>query len=335
MTLKRIISGFFTANEGAALVTVLLLVSFMSAGAVVAFDALASSVARTTHGRLHDQARLFALGGEALAQDAAQNMYTSNALVQGSQDGAALQTVAYPIDGGLITGQLKDASNCFNINSVVEFVRDGLVVKQDEGAARYARLLNTLGIPEGKSVALTATLVDWLDSDSRPNRQGAEDYAYALKVPAYRTANSLMADVTELRLVKGYTPELLARISHMLCARPDTEPAQLNVNALETKHAPLLIAAFGRELGLAQAEQLIAERPSAGYRDLASFWREPAFNGIGIAANADQLAAVKPQALAADIKVDLYEASVHMRSVFLMSTSGRAQVIRREFGASL
>lgn len=57
--------------------------------------------------------------------------------------------------------------------------------------------------------ALAAAVVDWRDADSNPGENGAEDDIYARLNPPYRCKNAPFESIEELRLVYGFTYDIL------------------------------------------------------------------------------------------------------------------------------
>ncbi len=82
----------------------------------------------------------------------------------------------------------------------------------------FKRLLENLKLdPE-----IATALVDWIDADINETLPGgAEDGAYLLAVPPYRAANRPLVDISELRLVQGYTPEVITALAPHVTALPD------------------------------------------------------------------------------------------------------------------
>lgn len=318
-------------DKGAALVTVLLLVALMSVGAVASFESLGFTIKRTTAVKMHEQARHYALGGEVMARLAAEEMHRADAKFIALTGGRQGRAISYPIDGGVIDGFIEDRSNCFNVNSLVSGP-EGRLTPDAQGGARYARLLVALGLPAFEAERLTATLTDWIDSDGRPQPMGAEDYDYAALAPAYRAANTLMVDLSELRLVKGYGPKTRSLVEPHLCVRPDTAPVLMNANTLKPSDAPLLVALVGTALDLGAARRLIAERPAGGYGDNAAFWAERAFAGMVLDQAVRSRVSVKPQAFDAKISVKYHDARVELVSHLFLGEGGKATVMAREFG---
>ncbi len=326
--------AWFKDDRGAALVTVLLIIMVMSAGVMLTLDTLTYTIRRSVAVQVYSQAKLYARGGEQMAQEAAEQLYNTDQAIKavlGTGDEAA---VSFPLDqGGYIKGYLRDASNCFNINSLVTAPERGLYISNEENILYFQRLLVNLGMSAGQSTTLSSALVDWLDSDSRPSRGGAEDYDYSgLKIP-YRAANSLMADITELRLVQGFTPEVLGVLEAYVCAVPEAAENLLNVNTLTVDHAPILAALVGEGLSVNDAARLIAERPGRGYSDIGSFWAETAFEGITIPQAVRSKADVWPRLFFAEISVKYIDADVKLTSLMQMENDGSSKIISRRYGA--
>ncbi len=319
-------------SDGAALITVLMLVAVMSVGLVFSMEALGFTIKRATAVKMHDQARLYALGGEELARMAAEKLYATKNRAKVLTGKDKELAVAYPIEDGEINGLLRDVSNCFNVNSLVKGTEQGMRAANEETALQYKRLLTTLGFSEIEAEQLTATLTDWLDSDSRPIAMGAEDYDYSALTPPYRAANSLMVDKTELRLVKGYGPDMLALIGRYLCVRPTMGTAVLNANSLKVEDAPLLIALVGDGLALDEAQRLIAERPSVGYGDSAAFWSEKIFEDMTLGQEIRTRVEAKPQAFEATIRVQYLDAVTSLTSSLVMQADGTSRVTGRQYG---
>ena len=324
--LLRILYKHARSDRGTALVTVMLLVSVMAAGAAITFDALGLSVKRTTAQRVFGQARYYALGGEQLVLAAAEKMYKADIKLMEPQ------AVTYAIEGGQIDGLITDASNCFNINSLVQLSDRGAYQVQPVYADQYSRLLMHLGLAEREAQRLTSTLVDWIDSDSRPLPGGAEDYDYSNRGIPYRAANTLVSDLSELTLVQGYTDEIVTLVTQYLCADDRTGMTVLNVNTLTVADAPLLAAIIGGDFSVAAAADLIVARPARGYKHIADFYFERTFEGRTIEQAVRAQTAVKPQRFTSRIRVRFHHGISLLASDIRMDADGRARLVRHQFG---
>jgi len=69
--------------------------------------------------------------------------------------------------------------------------------------------------------SLCDALIDWIDPDSNVTVPGgAEDSYYLAQDPPYRAANQPLASVGELRLIKGFTPQVVDRLAPFVTALP-------------------------------------------------------------------------------------------------------------------
>ncbi len=146
-----------------------------------------------------------------------------------------------PIETGKVSVAITDAQGRFNITNLMN---GGNPSPEDIGAFR--RLLACHNI----DTDLVEALVDWMDTDSRVRPGGAEDNVYLSYSPPYRAGNVALIDVEELRLVRGFTPEVITKLRPFLVALPTR--TLINVN---TAHAPVLGALFAA-MSLSEAEKL-------------------------------------------------------------------------------
>lgn len=313
-------------DRGAALVTVLLLVSVMALGAVLTFDAMGYSIKRTGALRTYDQARHYAMGGEQLAVSVAETLYENDVNL------STPRAVSFAIEGGRIEGLITDRSNCFNVNSLVLRRDAGTLVASEENRQQFVRLFVGLNLSDRQAQELVAVLTDWIDTDERPLPLGAEDYDYTALDQPYRTGNSLIVDLSELRMLKGFSPDLLAGVERFLCADSITDRSVLNVNTLTPEDAPLLVALIGGDFTFDMAVELILARPTSGYGDLADFWLDPILAGRQIEQSVRQQTTIKPHRFASRIRVTYYDAVSHLNSEIKVDNSGIARVVNHSAG---
>lgn len=313
-------------DRGAALITVLLLVSVMALGAVLTFEALGYSVKRTSAQREFDQARQYALGGEQLVISFAESLHENEVLM------TEPKAVSFPIETGRIDGVVSDISNCFNVNGLVSRQDTGTYIANAVAGHQYARLLQALGFGERQANQLVAALTDWLDSDTRALPLGGEDYDYGVLARPYRTANSLVADISELNLVQGYEPGVMQLVAPYLCADLSTAPSALNVNSMAVDQAPLLVALIGGDFTIEKAIELVLARPGTGYGDIADFWLEPVFAERTIEQSIREQTTIKPHRFSGRIRVTYYDAVGHLTTEVRVDDTGTARIIRHQAG---
>ncbi|MFN4175686.1 type II secretion system minor pseudopilin GspK [Phenylobacterium sp.] len=307
-------------EQGVALLSVLLLVAVMSVMAVTVLDEIRFGVRRAANAEAVGQARWYALGAEALARSRIGALNRSDAVLTGWSGRA----VSYPVDGGVIQARLVDAGDCFNLNSVAQGPPEGLR-RRDEGVRQFVNLAEVVGLAPRQAEMLAAALVDWIDADPLRESGGAEDEAY----DGYRTAGTLLAERSELRAIRGFTPEVYARLKPYVCALPNAEPAPININTLTEDQAPLLAMLAAEPMSLASARTVIAARPSAGWNDVSDFAGLPAV----VQANMDvsQLK-TKPRVFRLETEVTFADAEVTSSALMETDAAGRVRLVARRWG---
>lgn len=262
-------------REGMALLTVLLLVAVMSVVAVAVLDDVRFSVRRATNAETQAQAQWYASGAEALARRQVARLMTAGPARTPLQPEWNGRRLDFPIDDGSISAVVTDGQACFNLNSLVEGVGEDLMARP-LGTAQFLALGRAVGAPDSRMRAVADALTDWLDADNVARPLGAEDGAYAGLTTPYRTGGVMLAEVSELRAVKGVDADLYRRLRPWVCALPTSRPSPLNVNTLTPEQAPLLMMLTDNALDLQGARAVIARRPRAGWPDAAAFWAQPA-----------------------------------------------------------
>jgi general secretion pathway protein K len=184
------------------------------------------------------------------------------------------------LPGGDAVAMVRDGGNCFNLNSVVSGQAAQALVVRPTGVAQFVALMQSLGIGQGEAQKVAASLADWVDTDTAEQPGGAEDAAYAGAETPYRTANTLVADPSELRAVAGVTPELYETVRPWVCALPITDLSPLNVNTLSFEQAPLLAMLLPSKLTPEAARAVLQRRPAGGFESGYAFGRMLAEQGI-------------------------------------------------------
>jgi general secretion pathway protein K len=191
---------------------------------------------------------------------------------------------AFPVPGGVIAPTVRDAQARFNLNSLI---KNNQV---DPVSLRFFKqLLEQLALP----VELADSLVDWLDEGSLPTgSSGAEDDYYLRQDPAYRCANRSLSTFSELRLVKGFSSELLRQLAPYVTVLPSSART-LNVNFL----SPGLLEAMVPGLSPNNALELLQRRPVEGWESVEQFLDNPVFASASseVRAGLQQLLSVDSQ----------------------------------------
>ena len=321
------------SEAGVALLTVLLMLAAMSAIAVAIMDQVRFDIRRSVNVRLRDQAYWYALGGEIFAQQIIEMGAGISPGRTTLNEQWAKEPVRLPLDNGSIAIGASDGGNCFNLNSVVDRAENGTLSSRELGIAQFIALLRSQGITETDSQSLAHSLADWIDSNTVPGRRGAEDYYYSGLRPSYRTGATLLADVTELRAIKGFSEEVYLRVRPYFCAHPNDELSTININTLREADAALLIMLVGSEqLSLVRAAELIERRPFDGYGRVEEFWADEVFANYTPSEEIVGQIALQTRYFNLRTEVVLDDTYFAMNSTFERERAGTFKLVSRSFG---
>ena len=260
-------------EKGAALLTVLLMVAVISVIAIGVLDDIRFGIHRTFNARVANQAQWYALGTEQLARARIAKLMDRDADKTTLEGGWNGRVFAFPIEQGQMSATLTDATGCFNLNSVVEADQGEPFRRRDLGVRQFATLLSLVGAPNPKQLA--DTLAEWMDSND-VGQADAEDQGYVNQPEPYRTAGGPMAEVSELRAVHGFSPQVYAALRPYVCALPTTDLSPINLNTLSPERGLLLTALTEGKVGRETARSVLERRPASGWSDAQAFWGEQA-----------------------------------------------------------
>ena len=316
-------------REGMALLTVLLLVAVMSVIAVAVLDDVRFSVRRATNAETQTQAQWYADGAEALARRQVARLLTLSPTRTPLEPEWNGRVLSFPIEEGTITAVVRDGQACFNLNSVVEGFGEDLIARP-QGVTQFVALGRALGLGESRMRPVAEALADWLDADTTALPLGAEDGAYAGRAEPYRTGGVFLAEVSELRAIKGVDADLYRRLRPYVCALPVSRLSPINVNTLGPEDAPLLVMLTDGKLGLEAAQGVIARRPAEGWADTTAFWSQPALTGLVVPQEAREQVTVLTRFF--DLRIDVdYGGTRAVRTALLHAPpeGGARTVIQR------
>jgi len=320
-------------ERGAALLVVLLLVAAMAALSVVALERLRLSTHLSANGAALDQARALAYGAEALVTTRITRLNALDPARTTGRNGwnGRTEKLALP-NGGTATARISDGGNCFNLNSVAEGSVPTRLTARETGIAQFIALMTLLGVDAPRAASVASALADWIDGDSVPRPGGAEDEQYLRLDPPYRTGNTLLADVSELRAVAGVTPALYDRLRPWVCALPTTDLSPINVNTLLPDRAPLVAMLIPGRLDPARARAMLQARPADGFSSLDQFWRLATSAGLTPDMDAQQQLALRTRWFRLDLDVDISGAQLTERAL-IDGGLRPARLIERQWGS--
>ncbi len=323
-----------TAQGGVALLSVLLLVAVMSVLLMSVLDDIRFGLRRASNAQTVAQAQWYSLGAEALAQSRIRALATRSAGRTTLAGGWNDKPFLFPLgegDGepGIVSARLRDSTACFNLNSVVQGAGEQWQ-RSEIGSAQYLALLEALEFAPALAESLAARLVDWIDSDSQPQPGGAEDSAYAA-LPQ-RTSGSLLAEVSELRALKGYDAESFARLRPHVCALPTAELSPVNINTLEEDDLVILQMLTANAVSAPEAGRILASRPAEGWVDTLSFWAQPALARAAVPNRVLQQVSVRSRFFALHTEVQYAQAQVVLSTLIEQDAAGQTRVRARRWG---
>ncbi len=316
-------------ERGAALVAVLTMLAVMSTLAIVIMDAATMGLRRTDNLVRMEQTRWYLLGAETFAAARLAALQRTDSAVSVDASDWLNRPLEFPLDDGLMQVVLHDGDNCFNLNALVTTDEDGQRRLNAIGLVQFSRLLDAVGVQTGQG-GLAAALVDWLDTDSQPMLGGAE----AESMPdggAYRAANALFADISELTAVRGFEPLTLARIAPFVCVRPTTAPNLVNPNTLTPEQAPLLMMTLD-DVSVEMARRIVRDRPRGGWESVDAFLMHPVLNGLELNEAGRAQFSTRMRYVALSTRVERDRAREYGAALLELGADGRVAVVRRVFG---
>lgn len=318
-------------ERGAALLTVLLLVAVMAVIAAASLERLVLATRLSANAGAMEQAHAYADSAGVLVQRRLEKLVESRPARMTLAGGWMGTPQPLPVPGGQASVTLHDGGNCFNINSLVDGQNEETLKARPVAIAQFAALMEGLGVRPGQAQGIAHAAADWIDSDGVPLPGGAEDESYMRLDPAYRTANRMMADASELRVVSGVTPAIYHLLAPWICALPTTELSPINVNTLLPDQAPLFAMLVPGKVTVEMARGLIAQRPEAGYESTLSFWAAPALRGLTPSSEVAQQVHLTTTWFRTDMRVEL--GGTDMRQTALFDARKRPVVlVRRIWG---
>lgn len=174
----------------------------------------------------------------------------------------AAGVIPFEIDNiGKVFIQVIDLNRFFNLNNLLQ--PNGRVNKFELN--RFRLLLTELDLDPG----LAENLADWLDADEKEEGYQSESDSYERLEPPYQAGNRAMSDVSELRLVSGFTPEVVRTLAPYVCAVKLKGVLPLNINtAVDYALTSLEEINSDNSISLRGAQNIISNRP---YESVADF----------------------------------------------------------------
>lgn len=316
-------------ERGAALLTVLMLVAVIATLAATSLDRLTVATRLAANAGIASQGREWLGLAEQLAAVRLQDLAAADPVrTLGGAWLGQVREIRLP-DGGTLRAELRDGSNCFNLNGLARAQIDGTTVADPASVQQLSQLFLILGVDGTRAASIASAAADWVDSDRIPLPAGTEQADAASRWPP---ANAPFADVSELGAVQGVTPDLLGVVSPFLCALPEAGSQAINPNTLLPEQAPLLVMLAPERLSLSAARALIAGRPLAGYESSVAFWQASGIPANTLPPAAGEQIRLKTRWFELRAQVSNAGQSLSSSSLLDVRETG-ARIVRRRYGS--
>ena len=194
------------------------------------------------------------------------------------------------------------------------------------------RLLQALGdvsLPLDEAMALTEAISDFIDRDANRRQNGAEVDEYRYADFPYLPANRALASVSELRSVRGMTPEVYEALAPLVTVWPERN-TQLNIL---TAPLPVLRALNADDqwapLSVMDAERLAERRQEGGITEVRDLLTDPILEGRP-SAELEPLLDIRSDWFLLDASVELVDRQRHLFTVLRRGTDTTVAVFRSE-----
>ncbi len=188
-----------------------------------------------------EQAYLYAQGMEGFAGEILEASFKDHEKYDSLKDVWAFEGIVFPILGGTMSGQMYDLQGRINLNSLARPIPPKLNLKNPDGSLknpppiqkpdlagitrnRLQNLIIEIDPDEsmGAPIDFARIVKDWIDDDTingntKPDPDpgtgsGAESPFYQSMEPAYFSANTLLVNPTELRLLKNMNKDIYNKL---------------------------------------------------------------------------------------------------------------------------
>lgn len=250
-------------QRGVAIITALLIVAIATTISISISTRLQLDVRRTGNVIAGDQAYLYTLAAESWSKRILKQDRKDSEIDHLGEDWA-IELPPLPVEGGYIQGKLTDLQSCFNINSLLDTSAETSTGTNTKLArTRLERLLTNLKVDKAGAQAI----IDWIDSDLQTTiPDGAEDVYYMNLAQPYRTANTPLQSISELRLIKGFEdPLVYATVLPHVCAFGVNTPININTATAE------VLRSLADDLTDSDIEKIIEQRNETAFNNIGEF----------------------------------------------------------------
>ena len=255
-------------DKGVVLISILLIVLLLSSVAVLFGNKYLLSLKRAQYLEFQTVSLNSFRNIESLSQKIIEDEFRFNSKKLSKNNPIINNEIFLNINDAQIRGKIVDASNCFNINSIV-YKENNNYLENTKSAEAFRRIMILYDIENNVIEEMIDQIIDWIDKDSNPRTYGLEDYYYSgpLHSPREYSAMRLFVSVDELKSIPAVKEVNWNIFEKNFCSVPVKEDLSININTLlnEDKY---LISAFFPNMDLNDAEYLIDSIPVQGFENI-------------------------------------------------------------------
>lgn len=261
------ISIMNSKTKGVVLISILLVVLLLSAVAVTFGNKYLLSLKRSQYIDFQSLSLNSFRNIESLSYRIIDDEYRFNSKKLSKNNPIINNQIYFNFDNTEIIGNISDASNCFNINSMV-LSKDGNYLENTQTTNAFRRLMNSFDIEDNLIEEIIDQIIDWIDRDSNPRAYGLEDYYYSgpLHNPREYSGMRLFISIDELKSIPAIKNVEWQIFKNHFCTLPSNTSLSFNINTL-TKKDNLLLSSIYPNIDIADAEYIIANIPMEGFEN--------------------------------------------------------------------
>jgi len=257
------------SQSGVALLTILIM--------VVLATILAVSILRYQNANL-EETKLLLRQDQALQYAWSAEYFFSELLIQDAKDNTtdsltenwAQPFPPFPVEDGVVTGQLHDEQGRFNLNTLLNENGE----KNETAVLFFQAMLERLNLDPN----LVEAVIDWQDADDETvGAMGAENSYYQGVQADYLAPNQMFSSAKQLQWVRGFEGENYQRIAPYISALP-SRSTKININTAD----PFVLACLNPRLDpMTVANTMQAQRQNL--ETLSSFsdlWNLDGFSAV-------------------------------------------------------
>lgn len=257
-------------QKGVALFVTLLVVTIATLLATEIWFNNTLDVSRQSNNRAYYQANHYAKGMFLWVKDILRQDYDADGNFDNHDDIWNQTLTGIETEDALLSGKLTDLDSKFNLNNLII---NNVVHQQSKDY--FERVLTHLEL----EASIANKIIDWIDTDSIPGQNGAEDNTYLSKSPSYRTAGQYFVHISELRLIDGINEETYQRLKAVVTVLPinNNQPTKININTASA----LLLRALDIRLTAKDAINLFKDG-RASNKTINDFFLQPVIGGLSL-----------------------------------------------------